>query len=80
MDKNKIPIDELIIRELKRQERPVNWLARKLSKDTSNFHKKLHNNFLDINSLWEIAEALDYNIFSDLSEKFKNRKDNHTNK
>jgi hypothetical protein len=74
MAKNKIHIDEIIARELARQERSVNWLARKLGKDASNFHKQLHNNFMDANLLWNIADALDYDVFSALSTKFQQRK------
>ncbi|GHT33671.1 hypothetical protein FACS189434_08370 [Bacteroidia bacterium] len=73
MAKNNIHIDDIIVQELAKQERPVNWLARKLGKDTSNFHKQLRNNFMDINLLWDIADTLNYDIFAALSVKFQKR-------
>jgi len=64
----KIDIGKLIIQKLDDIDRSISWLARNLNCDRSNLHKKLNNDFNEIDLLRRISKILKQDFFAYYSE------------
>jgi hypothetical protein len=64
----KIHIGDMIRQKLKDEERSVEWLAKKIGKDPSNFRKTLRKKSIDSELLGRISEILK----CDFSDCYKN--------
>lgn len=62
----KFHIGNLINNELRRQCRPVSWLAQEICCDRTNVYKILRKGSIDTNLLCRISMALDYDFFAEL--------------
>lgn len=71
MAESELHIGNLIKEELKRQDRSIAWLSRKVFCDRSNLSRVLQNQYVDINLLYRISKILKYNFFQQLSEKVR---------
>ena len=71
MAESELHIGNLIKEELKRQDRSIAWLSRKVFCDRSNLSRILQNQYVDINLLYRISKILKYNFFQQLSEKVR---------
>lgn len=58
-----IHIGKLIEAELRRQERSVNWFARKLYCDRSNIYDIFRRENIDVNLLLRISTVLNHDFF-----------------
>lgn len=65
-----VHIGSLIREELKRQERTVTWLARKLSCDRTNIYRIFQKDNIDYIQLYRIGRILNFNFFKKLAEDF----------
>ena len=61
----KVHIGSLIGNELKRQRRPVVWLAQELCCDRTNVYKILRKGSIDTELLCRISVALNHDFFAD---------------
>lgn len=73
---DELHIGKLIKQKLKEQERSGAWLARKLFTDASNVSKIIRKKHIDTELLMRISIILDYDFFKDLSESFKENREN----
>jgi len=64
-------IGNLIKMEVKRQERSISWLAKKLSCDRSNIYRLFQKESIDTNLLTRISIILQHDFFEDLSMRIK---------
>lgn len=64
-----IHIGKEIEEELRRQERSVSWLARKINCDRTNIYRIFHKQDIDTNLLMRISNVLNRNFFALYSEE-----------
>ena len=60
-----VHIGELILAEMKRQGRTVNWLASQIYCEKSNIYKLFHRKSVDLEQLMHISEVLQHNFLRD---------------
>lgn len=65
-------IGNLIKQELKKQERSISWLARKLSCDRTRVYRILQKHSIDTYDLARISILLSHDFFADLSNELRN--------
>lgn len=73
MSREKSPVfdaGKLVIDYLKKQEKSIEWLARKLETSGQNLGRKLRSGYMSLDTLAEISDALEHNFFNDLSELY----------
>ena len=63
MNSNEIDIGKLILQKLDEEGLSVNWLAEKLGKEHSYFHKILKKKSIDTDLLFNISKILHCNFF-----------------
>lgn len=66
-----INIGQSIKEELKRQDRTISWLARKLNCHRSVVYRLLDKNSIDSAMLKNICVILNHNFFKELSEEIE---------
>lgn len=66
-----INIGQSIKEELKRQDRTISWLARKLNCHRSVVYRLLDKNSIDSAMLKNISVILNHNFFKELSEEIE---------
>lgn len=71
LEKEPVFIGKIIEEELRRQERTVTWLSRKIHCDRRNVYDIFSRAFIDTNLLWRISKALDINFFEYYSSAFQ---------
>ncbi|MBQ8225696.1 MAG: XRE family transcriptional regulator [Bacteroides sp.] len=64
-----IHIGEMIRQELKRQERSIAWLARKLECTRANIYDIFYRKNIDLFLLIRISKILQHNFIEELAEK-----------
>jgi hypothetical protein len=77
--KEKIPIGNLILQELKEQERSIAWLAKKVHYSHNTLCKALKRDHLDSDLLLEISKELKYDFFAHYSVFLKKQLDDNKN-
>ncbi|MCF0200835.1 MAG: XRE family transcriptional regulator [Bacteroidales bacterium] len=70
MTKKKPHIGDAIRQRMKDNGQSVAWLARQLSCDRSNLHRKLAEPDMDTQLLWRISVVLHFDFFKLFSEEF----------
>lgn len=70
---NEIFIGDLIEKELRRQERSVSWLARKLNCDRTNVYDIFKRRSIDSELLCNISVALNVNFFDHYNKMFEEK-------
>jgi hypothetical protein len=65
----KIPIGNLIVEKLKEKDLTIAWFARQVHSDESNFYKKLKNNDISKELLFQISDLLHEDFFVYYSEE-----------
>jgi hypothetical protein len=73
MAKNEIHIGNLIVEQLKLQERSASWLARQIYIDESCFRKMLKKQTMDTGRLQDISEVLQHDFFAHFSHYLHKR-------
>lgn len=63
-------IGKIIEEELRRQERTVTWLSRKIHCDRRNIYDIFSRSFIDTGLLWRISKALNTNFFEYYTSAF----------
>ncbi len=71
-------IGQLIKDEMKRQERSVSWMARKLDLDRSNVYRLFQRNSIDTDLLMRVSLALNVDYFAYFSQKLAKKANNAT--
>lgn len=71
-------IGQLIKDEMKRQERSVSWMARKLDLDRSNVYRLFQRNSIDTDLLMKVSLALNVDYFAYFSKKIAKKASNAT--
>lgn len=69
-EKEPVFIGKIIEKELRRQERSVTWLSRKIHCDRRNIYNIFARPYIDTGLLWRISVALDTDFFSCFSNAF----------
>lgn len=67
-------IGHLIEAELKKQERTVTWLARKLNYSRQNIYHLLERQWIATDVLLKICDIMDYNFYKVYSDYWENKK------
>jgi len=62
-----LDLGELIRQELKEQDRPIAWLAKKIPCDRANLHKMLQQHFIHSYIVYRISQILKYDFFKHYS-------------
>ena len=68
-------IGKIIEEELRRQERTVTWLSRKIHCDRRNIYDIFSRSFIDTGLLWRISKALNTNFFEYYTAAFNTQSD-----
>jgi len=71
MDAEPVFIGKIIKDELRRQERSVTWLSRKICCDRRNVYDIFTRTFIDTGLLWRISKALGTNFFAYYANAFQ---------
>lgn len=71
IDAEPVFIGKIIKEELRRQERTVTWLSRKICCDRRNVYDIFTRAFIDTGLLWRISKALGTNFFTYYADAFQ---------
>ncbi|MDE7427542.1 MAG: XRE family transcriptional regulator [Muribaculaceae bacterium] len=66
-------LGEIIRDELREQERPITWFARKLCLDRSNVYRLFQKNSIDTDLLMRISRVLNRDFFALLSQELASK-------
>jgi len=70
-----IHIGKLIERELRRQERPVSWFARKLYCERTNIYDIFKRQSIDTDMLLRISAVLNHDFFRYYTSEYEHKSD-----